>query len=86
MHKLIKQYIDKLTINNINDFAEKNNCFLNKNELNLLYDCIKVHYLDILKGNDSYVIETLRSNLTEENFDKVINLYNLYKSKYKNYL
>ena len=36
MNSLVGQYVNKLTINNINDFALKNNIKLNKKELNVL--------------------------------------------------
>lgn len=86
MHNLIKQYIDKLTINNINDFAKKNNCFLNKKELNLLYTIIKNNYQEILKGNDKEILETLKTNISKENYTKIISIYKTYKTKYQNYL
>ncbi len=86
MNTLIGQYVNKLTINNINDFALKNNIKLNEKELNILLDVAKNHYRDLLDGNDEKVKEYLKNNLTNENFEKVTNLYNEYKEKYQGYL
>lgn len=86
MNTLIGQYINKLTIDNINDFALKNNIKLNEKELNILLDVAKNHYRDLLDGNDEKVKEYLKNNLTDENFEKVTNLYNEYKEKYQGYL
>ena len=43
MNTLIGQYVNKLTIDNINDFAVKNNIKLNEKELNTLLDVVKNH-------------------------------------------
>ncbi len=86
MNSLIKQYIDKLTINNINDFARKNNIDLSKSELNVLYDLAKNHYEDLLAGNDAPVKAKLKETLSPENYDKVMALYDEYRKRYQGYL
>lgn len=85
MNFIIKQYIDKITINNINDFAKKNNCFLNENELNIIFYIIKNKYNDILNGDESF-ITLLKTNLSQTNYNKIIKLYNEYKIKYQSFL
>jgi len=64
----------------------KNNIKLNEKELNTLLDVVKNHYRELLDGNDEKVKEYLKNNLTNENFEKVTNLYNKYKEKYQGYL
>lgn len=85
MNSLIKQYINKITINNINDFAIKNNIILSKKELDIFYDIIKNHYENIL-SNEKDIKNYLKQNITKENYEKVIPLYESYKEKYSNYL
>ncbi len=85
MNSLINQYVKKLTIDNINDFAQKNNINLNKKELNVLLEVVQNHYQKILNGDDS-IKDYLKEHLTKENYDKVIKIYNEYKEKYQNYL
>ncbi len=86
MNSLIGQYVNKLTINNINDFAAKNNINLNKKELNILLDTTKKYYNQILNGDDVAAQEYLKKHLTNENYEKVTQLYNEYKEKYQGYL
>ncbi|MCI9084060.1 MAG: hypothetical protein HFH46_00395 [Bacilli bacterium] len=86
MNSLIGQYVNKLTINNINDFALKNNINLSENELNVLLNVAKNHYREVLNGNDLEVINYLKDNLSKDNYDKIISLYNEYKNKYQGYL
>lgn len=86
MYYIIEKYVNNLTINNINDFALKNNIILSENEQILFYDMIKKHWMDILNGNDKDIIDNLHNKLTESTFNSVMNLYNVYKNKYLNYL
>lgn len=86
MNTLIGQYVNKLTVDNINDFALKNNINLNEKELNTLLSVAKNHYQNLLNGNDEKVKEYLKINLTNENYEKILNLYNEYKEKYQGYL
>lgn len=86
MDNLIGLYINKITLNNINDFVLKNNIYLNKKELNILFEVVKNRYKEVLYEDDSLVKKYLHDNLSAENYDKVIKLYELYRTKYGNYL
>ena len=56
---IIKKYIDKITISDINSFANKNNINLNNNELNIIYKYIKNDWKTIIYGNYSYILNDL---------------------------
>ena len=86
MNNLIKQYINKITINNINDFAIKNNINLNEKELNVLYDVSKNRFEEVLYKDDSNVKNYLKEHLTSENYDKIVKLYDEYRAKFGGYL
>lgn len=86
MNYIIEKYISTLTINNINDFAAKNNIFLTEKEQKIFYDIIKNHYKEILAGNDNEITDYLKDNLPAEKYFNIMKLYNEYKNKYKNYL
>jgi len=86
MNTLIGQYVNKLTIDNINDFALKNNIKLSVKESNILLEIAKKHYRDLLDGNDEQIKEYLKQHLTNENYEKITSLYNEYKEKYQGYL
>ena len=86
MNNLISGYVNKLTIDNINNFALKNNIKLNEKEQKIFLDIVKNHYQEILNGTDEQIKEYLKENLTNENYEKTIKLYNEYKEKYQGYL
>lgn len=86
MKNIIISYINKITINNINEFAIKNNIYLSENELKYIHKTIKENYDQILKGNDEEIIDNINQNIKHPNNIKIINLYKTYKSKYQNYL
>ena len=83
---LIGMYIDKININTINDFAIKNNIFLNKKELDIVYDILKNRHEEILYKDDSNVRDFLRKNISFENYKKITKLFDEYKEKYGDYL
>ena len=86
MNGLIKQYVSNITIDNIYDFGRKNNIFLNEKELNVLYDIVKRDYQKLLAGDVVEIKNQLKESLTEENYSKVINLYDMYYQRYQGYL
>ena len=86
MNSLIGQYIDKLTIDNINDFGTKNNIFLSKKELEVLFDIVKNHYEEVLYQDDSIAKKRLKENLTADNYQKIITMYEKYRQEYGRYL
>lgn len=85
MNSLIKKYINLLTIHDIDKFALKNNILLNKQELNVLYDNVK-HNIDEIVNNSEKVFLKIKDKITNENYNKIHNLFDEYKKKYKDYL
>ena len=79
---LISEYIKKLDINKLDVLARKNNIILSSNETNILYNLIKNNWKDILSGNDKKYINYLRSNINNEAFTKIIDIYKFYNDKY----
>ena len=84
--KIIEKNINKLTINDIKDFLIKENIYLNENELNIIYYYIKANWKTLLYGDSSKIFNDLKSKMSNENYNKLVNLFNFYKEKYKNYL
>lgn len=85
MHNLIKIYVKKLSINDIKEFASKNQIELSNSELNVIYDTLKKDIELIIKDSD-VVFKDLRKKISEDNYIKIYNLFSEYKKKYKNYL
>ena len=80
--KLIKNYINNLKKEDISVFATNNNIILNDTELSIIYDTIKNDYESILYGNHDKVFSELKSKVSSDNYDKIINLFFEYKKKY----
>lgn len=85
MFQIIKNYINNMTIEDVNNIAVKNNIHLNNQELNFLYNFIKKNY-EVLYANPNIDLSKYKPNFTEENFNKIINLIDEYKIKYASFL
>ncbi len=83
---IIKQYIDKITIDDVYNFGIKNDIILNNKDLNLIYNYVKKDWKTIIFGDISPIFNNLKSNLDEKTFNKIKCLYFEFKEKYKNYL
>ena len=81
---LLKEYINKLTIDKLNELATNNNIFLNNRETKILYKYIKERYLDFIK-NPNEIINELKEEITPNNYNKLLNIYNIYKEKIRKY-
>ena len=82
---IIKKYIDKLSIQNINNFTLNNNIVLTEKELEYMYNLIKNNWEQILSNDDSILLK-LNGNVDNESIKKIEKLYYEYKKKYKDYL
>lgn len=85
MKSLIKNYVDKLTIDNLREFAVKNDISLNQNELEYLLNLVQNNFEDILVNEDKY-LNLVQNNINSEAFVKVKELFLYYKNRYKGYL
>ena len=84
--QLIKNYINKLTINDVNSLAIKNDINLSNDELNFIYNIIKNNYNDLLYGDSTYIFNELKNNVSSDNYSKIKELFNTYKQKYQSLL
>lgn len=79
--KLIENYIKNMTINDLDALAKNNNIFLNNQEKIILYDYLQKYWYQFYKGNPTNIINDLKNKITQENFEKGLNIYNQYKNK-----
>ncbi len=83
---LIKNYISRLTIYDIDTFAKKNGIELRESELLLIENYIKNEWRTIIYGNPRPILDDLKEKLDNTQYQKIENLYEKFKTKYKNYL
>ena len=75
----IKNYIKKMTINDVYNFANKENYVLLDYEAKVILYYIKNYWQIILKENPTNVFNNLKKEIRPETFNKIIQLYNQYK-------
>lgn len=75
---IIKNYVDKLTKEDIINYTKKEDIFLNDNEINVIYDEIKNKWKQLYNGN-THVITDLENKINNKAYNKLIDLYNTYK-------
>ena len=71
---LIKEYLKRLSLKDINDFAAKNK---------IIYDFIMENWKEVYKGNAKLAFEKLKKNVSNETYNNVVTLYNQFKNKIK---
>lgn len=77
--ELIKNYINKLTKEDILKYLNKENIPCDNDELNLIYSSIKNDYDYILNNDFNTYITNYKFNLNETLYNKIIEKYNEYK-------
>ncbi len=82
---IIKKYIDKITNNDIYEFALKNNIILNNEEINYIHKLINIYWNDILKNNDDILLK-IKDKFDNNKYEQIKKLYYEYKNKYINYI
>lgn len=83
---LIKNYISRLTIDDINNFAIKHGIELNEQELKIIEQHIRKDWHTIIYGNPRPILDNLKNKLNNLQYQKIENLYIEFKNKYENYL
>ena len=86
IEKLIEKYVSNIDKKDIIKFAEENNVTLNQNEVDLIYDNIKLHWKQIIFNDHNIVLEKIKNKINSSTYRKIEELIVLYKEKYKNYL
>ncbi len=80
---LIKEYLKRLSLKDINDFANKNNMPLEKNEDKIIYDFIMNNWMEVYKGDANKALSKLKQQVSSKTFNNIMKLYNDFKDKIK---
>ena len=78
---LIIEYVKKLTVDDVKNFAKLKNINISDSEAIILYNYIKNHYQELL-NNDSKIIKEIKDQINPNTFKEVYKLYLEYKIKY----
>ena len=85
MKSLLKNYIEKLTLDEVREFGEKHNINISNDEYEFILDLVQGNFEDILINEDKY-LRLIEDAINPEEFAKIKDLYLKYKEKYKGYL
>ena len=74
--------MDNLTIDQVRDFAIKNNVELSEEELTFTYDFVKKNWELIFRNPNLLNLERYKDSFSEANYQKIQKLIQYYYQKY----
>lgn len=80
---LIKEYLKRLSLKDINNFANKNGVALAPGEDKIIYDFIMNNWMEVYKGDANKAFDKLKQSVSPNTYNNAIKLYNEFKSKIK---
>lgn len=86
MYFIVKRYVDNMSIHDLNNMAVSKGIGLSKVELEFSYEFIKKNWMNVLSNKGLFDIDKYKSKYSEENFNKIKNLYKELLLKYGMYL
>lgn len=81
MYKLLKDYINRMTLDSLREVSIKNGIYFSDEELLYTYKFLKKNY-EGLYANPFIDLSRFKSHYSEENFKKILEL----REKYSSYL
>ncbi len=78
---LIQEYIKRLTVDDIKNFALKEGIDLNDEETAIIYKYLKDYWRTLLHGNPKGLLQELKLQLSEESYNKIEKLYVEFKNR-----
>lgn len=79
---LIRNYVSKMTIDDVRKYASIKNINATEDEMQTVYEFIKNHHAKILKGDMKFIDDNLRPKISPTLYNKLLNLYLEQKEKY----
>ena len=86
MYNLIKAYIGKMTIQDVNNFAVSKNIFLSPEELQFVYDFIRKNWEQVIRNPKLLNLDRYKDKFSPDNFVKIKKLFMEYSSRYSSFL
>jgi hypothetical protein len=86
MFSLLQNYMDNISLEQVNNYALKNNIILSNEELDFTYKFVKKNWQTIFANHGNFDISRYKNYFSEENYNKIVKLYKESLQKYSNYL
>ena len=83
VEKLLKRYISNLKLEDIYNYALKNEIKLTEKEATIIYNCIKNDWEIIAFGNETIILNKYKNELQPKTYNKITELLNFYKTEGK---
>lgn len=82
MYNLVEGIVNKLSLNDIFNFASKNSVNLSLDEGEFILRFLKNNWYSLLKNQNIEVIDNYKNNFSPENFAKIKELVEYCKARY----
>lgn len=79
MEYIIREYVNKLTENDIYNYALKNGIELTNEEIKVIYMYIKNYWQVFYREDATYLLDELKDKLKNNTYEKICELYKKYK-------
>ena len=86
MYNLIKAYMGRMTINDVNNFAISKNIHLSPEELNFVYDFISKNWEQIVRNPKLLNLDRFKERFSPENLKKKKKLFLEYSARYSSFI
>ena len=86
MISYIKEYVESLNKDKLNNLLTKNNISLNDDELNIIYNHVKNDWYDFIYEDPTPILNDIENNINNDSYDKLFEAYKKAKEKYSIYL
>lgn len=83
--KLIGEYVNRMTIDDVRSFAIKNGVTLSEEELSIIYNHAKNEWRTICFGNPRAILDDLKAKINTDSYQKIEALYVYFKNMYSNF-
>lgn len=86
MYNIIGSYINRLTKDDIANFAHQKGANFSSREVDFTYDFIKKNWQSILNNPNMFDIDRYQNQYSPENFQKLKKVFNEYLQKFSSYI
>ena len=86
IEKLILNYVDKITKDDIINFSIKNGITLNNEQTEYIFYQVKNNWRTIIYGNHKEIFNELKTKVDNNTYQKIKQLYFEFRNRYQSYL